>query len=170
MDFVYIVIFLAFCRVANSTIYRSIIWSPENPVFKETKLRCVLPRSMQYFLCPSLSLIVTDREQQPKKENLYENIWLVDQHSYKTCKVGNTSKLLKKCSTPLTLSRFDILFLDMHPLSGGLEFKFGKSYYIIATSNGTQKSLENKEGGHCRSHSMKMQFYVCKDDQGILDY
>ncbi|KAK3728577.1 hypothetical protein QZH41_011653, partial [Actinostola sp. cb2023] len=101
----------------------------------------------------------------PIKEHLYENLWFVDRQAYDSCQVNKAGRLLKRCDTPLIHSQYDIMFLEMNPISGELEFELGKDYYVIATSNGTQSSLSNRAGGHCKTNDMKLRFHVCADNK-----
>lgn len=40
-------------------------------------------------------------------------------------------------------------------------------YLYIATSDGSIESLNSTEGGHCKTHHMKLHIYICRDN-GIV--
>ncbi|XP_031550797.1 ephrin-B2-like [Actinia tenebrosa] len=157
-----------FCTEIRGVVYKSIVWSPENPIFKANKLKCVSLKSRLNIICPILSLIVSDTDSPPAKENLYENLWLVDQAAYDSCNItkqDNNNKQLLVCNTPLQMKHYTIAFVEMSPTVQGHEFEPGKDYYLIGTSDGTPSSLINTEGGHCKTKKMKMHFHVCNDSK-----
>ncbi|XP_031562702.1 uncharacterized protein LOC116298402 isoform X2 [Actinia tenebrosa] len=41
------------------------------------------------------------------------------------------------------------------------EFHKGKTYYFIDTSSGTENTVNNRNGGRCKTHNMRMKIYVC---------
>lgn len=45
-------------------------------------------------------------------------------------------------------------------------FEFFIWFATLATSTGSQDSLDNTKNGHCRTDNMKMQIYICNGTQG----
>lgn len=45
-------------------------------------------------------------------------------------------------------------------------FEFFIWFASLATSTGSQDSLDNKKNGHCLTNNMKMQIYICNGTQG----
>ena len=79
--------------------------------------------------------MLTEQERSQSKENMYENILLVDKQGYETCTYNDSNKFhrrLKKCDSPLTLDYYDIVFTVYSPEPNGLTFKTGKEYYLIS--------------------------------------
>lgn len=94
----------------------------------------VLPFSKISVVCPTPVTITTEMKYNPQKEHLYENIWVVDKKSYDKCKVnlhrpGN--RLLLRCDSPTSLKYYTFVFQMYSATLNGLEFKPGKTYYII---------------------------------------
>ncbi|KAK3751860.1 hypothetical protein QZH41_009670, partial [Actinostola sp. cb2023] len=115
-------------------------------------------------VCPSPALVPDKILNTIPKEQLYENLWIVDKPSYDACAVDiskNTNRLVKKCDDPLNINYYTIVFQQFSATANGLEFTPGKEYYFIATSDGTKISLTRTSGGHCTSKVMKMVVYVC---------
>lgn len=68
------------------------------------------------------------------KEELYENLWMVDKPANDACTVDTSKvghKLLLKCSRPLQLQYLRIVFSRFSAEVNGLVFLPGKDYYFI---------------------------------------
>ena len=95
----------------------------------------VLPMSKIKIVCPNPAMIPIPVEGSTPKEELYENLWMVDKQAYDACVVDPAryaNKLLMKCNTPLQLRYFTIVFQRFSAVGpDGLEFEPGKDYYII---------------------------------------
>ena len=37
---------------------------------------------------------------------------------------------------------------------------------VVATGDGTSKTLKDKSGGHCKDYYMKLHIYVCNPEKG----
>ena len=37
---------------------------------------------------------------------------------------------------------------------------------LSATSDGTESSVDQTAGGHCKTHNMKLKFHICMDSAG----
>lgn len=55
---------------------------------------------------------------------------------------------------------FTITFRSFTPQPGGLEFKPGQDYYFVSTSSGSPRGVNQKFGGRCATHNMKVVFKV----------
>lgn len=100
------------------------------------------------------------------KEELYENLWMVDKPAYDACTVDTSKvghKLLLRCSRPLQLQYLSIAFRRFSAEVNGLVFLPGKDYYFIATSTGRERSLDKTSGGRCLTHNMRIKIHVCND-------
>ncbi|XP_055499611.1 ephrin-B1 isoform X2 [Leucoraja erinacea] len=96
----------------------------------------------------------------PKTNNqgLYEyyKLYLVTRDQSETCRTIINPHLLVTCSKPDKEIKFTIKFQEYSPNYRGLEFKKGQDYFIISTSNGSYEGLENRNGGVCKTRSMKI--------------
>uniref|UniRef100_A0A915HWA8 Ephrin RBD domain-containing protein n=1 Tax=Romanomermis culicivorax TaxID=13658 RepID=A0A915HWA8_ROMCU len=90
-------------------------------------------------------------------------IYRVDEIGYKSCTVNQPSKsLIGICSNPARNSRIPVVFRDFTPLPNLMEYRPGKSYYFISTSNGTRNGLYNLDGGLCSKKNMRLKVHVRK--------
>ena len=86
-------------------------------------------------------------------------IYSVTKEEFQACRVINPRpKIVAICNRPQTFMYFTITFRSFTPTPGGLEFRPGKDYYFISTSN--SKDIHRRVGGWCSSHNMKMVFRV----------
>ena len=94
--------------------------------------KAVLPNSKVNLLCPNTVTIESDNvEDVTPKEKMYENLWIVDKESFKTCNItNNKSKLLYSCKHPLELKHHRLVFQPFSA-SDSPTFAAGKYYYFI---------------------------------------
>ncbi|KAG8199321.1 hypothetical protein JTE90_011787 [Oedothorax gibbosus] len=91
-------------------------------------------------------------------------IYNVSKEEYDSCRITNpASRIIALCDKPHQLMYFTITFRSFTPQPGGLEFRPGQDYYFISTSGvGSDTGiLEQKIGGRCATHNMKVIFKVC---------
>ena len=89
-------------------------------------------------------------------------IYSVDKNEFDSCRVTNPRpRIVAICNRPQTFMYFTITFRSFTPTPGGLEFRPGKDYYFISTSN--SKDIHRRVGGWCSSHNMKMIFRVAEN-------
>lgn len=69
------------------------------------------------------------------------------------------------CSQPVREKKFTVKFQEVSPSPFGLEFKPNQDYFFISTSEGDLENLDQKAGGVCASHSMKMRIAVHRGDE-----
>ena len=90
-------------------------------------------------------------------------IYSVEKEEFDNCRVTSPRpRIVAICNRPQTFMYFTITFRSFTPTPGGLEFRPGKEYYFISTSNG--KDIHRRVGGWCSSHNMKMIFKVAEND------
>ena len=90
-------------------------------------------------------------------------IYSVDKDEFDSCRVTNPRpRIVAICNRPQTFMYFTITFRSFTPTPGGLEFRPGKDYYFISTSN--SKDIHRRVGGWCSSHNMRMIFRVAEND------
>jgi len=162
--------------------HKSVQWTWQNPKFQFPKEQiqdgkafyklAVLPNSRLPIVCPNPSTYLNDMENPISNNQRYENVWYVDKESFQACKVGSPKEneinfVWLSCDNPSVL-RFDVLVFQSFSAHSKLSFPPGTVHYFIATSNGSQSSLNSKSGGHCNDVvngiSMRMIIYVCYHD------
>ncbi|XP_015762181.1 PREDICTED: uncharacterized protein LOC107341287 [Acropora digitifera] len=99
-----------------------------------------------------------------------ENIWLLqNKTAFDECDVSQVQVTQKTdffvCDDPTRLVFLSLLFLEHAAGMNDRTFVGGSTYYLIATSHGTQSSVNDLSGGHCNHTSknvhMKIEVYVC---------
>jgi len=97
-------------------------------------------------------------------------IYSVEKDEFDNCRVTSPRpKIVAICNQPQTFMYFTITFRSFTPTPGGLEFRPGKEYYFISTSN--NKDIHRRVGGWCSSHNMKMIFKVAEntDSETVME-
>ena len=87
-----------------------------------------------YLVCPNDATVMTAVQHSTPKDELYENLWMVDKRSYDSCAVNTSIKsnrLLIKCDEPLKLKYFPLVFQQYSGTEWGLEFTPDQDYYFI---------------------------------------
>ncbi|KAK3726893.1 hypothetical protein QZH41_016692, partial [Actinostola sp. cb2023] len=129
----------------------------------------VMMMSKMNIICPNVATNFVNLDNPVQKEHLFENFWFVDKESFESCKVNRTitdNQILLKCDEPVKLKYRELTLKPLSPVKGDPEFQYGKEYYFIATSNGSENSLENEAYGRCKTHNMKFKIYICTDQNG----
>uniref|UniRef100_G3T4G0 Ephrin-B1 n=1 Tax=Loxodonta africana TaxID=9785 RepID=G3T4G0_LOXAF len=93
----------------------------------------------------------------------YYKLYMVRPEQAAACSTVLDPNVLVTCNKPQQEIRFTIKFQEFSPNYMGLEFKKYHDYYITSTSNGSLEGLENREGGVCRTRTMKI---IMKVGQG----
>ncbi|CAH3119313.1 unnamed protein product [Porites lobata] len=160
-------IFLAFTALVQNFVNNpSILWDSKNPIFQTNYSTAVLPMSKIKIVCPNPAMIPAPVMGNIPREEMYENLWMVNKQAYDNCTINSShqNRLLMKCDTPLHLRYFTIVFQRFSAVGpSGLEFEPGKEYYFIATSSGREFSLGQTSSGRCSTHNMRLIIYVCRD-------
>merc|ERR1711936_1006991 len=90
-------------------------------------------------------------------------IYSVEKEEFDNCRVTSPRpRIVAICNRPQTFMYFTITFRSFTPTPGGLEFRPGKEYYFVSTSN--NKDIHRRVGGWCSSHNMRMVFKVAEND------
>lgn len=85
-------------------------------------------------ICPNPAMIPAPVMGNIPREEMYENLWMVNRQAYDNCTINssNQNRLLMKCDTPLHLRYFTIVFQRFSAVGpSGLEFEPGKEFYFI---------------------------------------
>ncbi|XP_044174994.1 ephrin-B3-like isoform X2 [Acropora millepora] len=175
----YILLGLLVCLsfLSGSDIYPSIHWIPQNPLFETDGNICgpgprylkVQLNSKISFICPNLATVLQKSTTAIQTSEMYENLWFLENKTaFDACDTSLDPKArrLLTCSSPTTLVFSTMIFLQFTAEKDGLVFQGGRTYYLIATSDGTQSHLNDRSGGHCNDTennvNMKIEVYVCK--------
>ncbi|XP_067052747.1 uncharacterized protein [Acropora muricata] len=175
----YILLGLLVCLsfLSGSDIYPSIHWIPQNPLFETDGNICgpgprylkVQLNSKISFICPNLATVLQKSTTAIQTSEMYENLWFLENKTaFDACDTSLDPKArrLLTCSSPTTLVFSTMIFLQFTAEKDGLVFEGGRTYYLIATSDGTQSHLNDRSGGHCNDTennvNMKIEVYVCK--------
>ncbi|KAJ7393832.1 Ephrin-B2a [Desmophyllum pertusum] len=161
----FIILLICVLDLGRSVLYPSIQWTPHNPIFAANRTQCVLPMSKLIFVCPNTATIVTRLNDTSGLDPHYENLWLVSRRNYERCEVNKSSdRKLIPCDMPFTLKYYTAIF-KRYSASNDPVFKPGQDYYFIATSDGSQSSINSISGGHCKAYNMKLKFHVCTSNE-----
>ena len=98
----------------------------------------VLPASKVTFICPNIVIVPVMRSESYRRDQLFENLWIVDKESFNGCRVNTSrsdNKPLIKCEDPLKLKYNTVVFQRFTAAVGGLEYHPGTSYYFIGEFN-----------------------------------
>lgn len=158
---------ILFFQVLECSVYPSIHWSPQNPLFdKNDSVMYVLPMSRVHVVCPNPTTVMKRVKGSASKDKLYQNLWIVSRESYERCNTDYTqgSRLLLRCNSPLELKYYTIVFHKYSAVSSQVYFP-GREYYFIATSDGTRGSVYRRSGGNCQHAKMKLRISVCLNNK-----
>ncbi|PAV89863.1 hypothetical protein WR25_03017 [Diploscapter pachys] len=89
----------------------------------------------------------------------YSHLYMVSEAEYSHCYLASPH-LIGTCDNSSQQVSISIVFREFTPTPGGIEFKPGKAYFVTTTSNGTKEGIDNRSGGLCASHQMKLKFDV----------
>nr|XP_023407168.1 ephrin-B1 [Loxodonta africana] len=98
----------------------------------------------------------------------YYKLYMVRPEQAAACSTVLDPNVLVTCNKPQQEIRFTIKFQEFSPNYMGLEFKKYHDYYITSTSNGSLEGLENREGGVCRTRTMKIIMKVGQDPNAVM--
>ncbi|KAK6055545.1 Ephrin [Cooperia oncophora] len=87
-------------------------------------------------------------------------IYRVSEHDYDTCALSSSARELGRCISPNRRDKVKVSFRLLSPNPSALDYRPGQTYYFISTSTGSQFGLDNKYGGLCASHQLKMVIHV----------
>ncbi|XP_006868568.1 PREDICTED: ephrin-B1 [Chrysochloris asiatica] len=153
---------LAVCRLATPLAknLEPVSWSSLNPKFLSGKGLVMYPK-----IGDKLDIICPRAEAGRPYE--YYKLYLVRPEQAAACSTVLDPNVLVTCNRPEQEIRFTIKFQEFSPNYMGLEFKKHHDYYITSTSNGSLEGLENREGGVCRTRTMKIVMKVGQDPNAV---
>ena len=155
------IVFLSFmARSATAIKTHFVFWNSSNPVFRLDNTDHIIDVNegnlpWEY---DQLNLVC------PQNSVEQHVIYSVSREEYDGCRVTSPRpKIVAICNKPEQFQYVTITFRNFSPTPGGMEFKPGKSYYLISTS--TTRDLHRRVGGYCSTHNMKMVFKVADNTE-----
>jgi len=146
---------LSLAKSASAIKTHFVFWNSSNPIFRLDNTDHIIDVNegnlpWEY---DQLNLVC------PQDSGEQHVIYSVSREEYDGCRVTSPRpKIVAICNKPEQFQYVTITFRNFSPTPGGMEFKPGKSYYLISTS--TTRDLHRRVGGYCSTHNMKMVFKV----------
>ena len=161
-DFVSIlaIALLSLAKSASAIKTHFVFWNSSNPIFRLDNTDHIIDVNegnlpWEY---DQLNLVC------PQDSGEQHVIYSVSREEYDGCRVTSPRpKIVAICNKPEQFQYVTITFRNFSPTPGGMEFKPGKSYYLISTS--TTRDLHRRVGGYCSTHNMKMVFKVADNSE-----
>ncbi|KAJ1362583.1 hypothetical protein KIN20_022184 [Parelaphostrongylus tenuis] len=97
-------------------------------------------------------------------------IYRVSKHDYHNCILSSSARELGRCISPMRRDKVKVSFRLMSPNPSALDYRPGQTYYFITTSTGTVSGLNNRYGGLCASHNLKMVIHVTEKNGDTSDH
>ncbi|XP_038630399.1 ephrin-B1 isoform X2 [Scyliorhinus canicula] len=144
-------VIFALCRSALplAKSLDTVAWHSQNMKFQAGKGLVLYPD-----IGDKLDIICPKMNNQDQYE--YYKLYLVTEAQAEACSTVLNPHLLVACNKPDKEIKFTIKFQEFSPNYMGLEFTRNQDYFIISTSNGSYEGLENRNGGVCKTRSMKI--------------
>lgn len=115
-------------------------------------------------------------------------VFQVSEKGYENCESEDT-KPIGMCQSPFSKAITTIVFREYSPLPNGIDYRPGQTYYFIckcfpwhlskslpntacllATSDGTEAGLHNKNGGLCAKANMRLKVKIApRDEEGAAE-
>lgn len=161
-------------QYGSSLVLPTFSWDPRNKYFSdkicggEYAHIIVEQSSKMNFVCPSQLIVSSVRQQYTSPTNMYENMYIVTKDEFDRCEVDKlttNTKYLLTCNKPRYKDLLKYKSITFSPWAIGanaVSFHVNKTYYFIATSNGTISGLENRKGGRCHTHNMRLAITICE--------
>ncbi|XP_048338718.1 ephrin-B1 [Sphaerodactylus townsendi] len=156
-----VLVLLGLCRVAPAKNLEPVAWSAASHKFLPGRGLVIYPE-----IGDKLDIICPKAE--PSRPYEYYKLYLVKRDQADSCSTVMDPNVLVTCNKPELDIRFTIKFQEFSPNYMGLEFKKHQDYFITSTSNGSLEGLENREGGVCRTQSMKIVMKVGQDPNAVM--
>jgi hypothetical protein len=165
-------VLLGFVR---SDILPSIHWDYDSKRFDKAKcplneMRVKSGDSLN-LICPTPHLIDDQVSSDTSTEQLMDmKIYMsTSEDDYNNCNSTN-AMLIHTCRSPEASEKkiIDYKTLWFHQMKSSKDdpdYKEGGYYYYYTTSDGEVKNLEQRVGGKCATHNLKMKVYFCKSDE-----
>uniref|UniRef100_A0A5S6R0P9 Ephrin RBD domain-containing protein n=1 Tax=Trichuris muris TaxID=70415 RepID=A0A5S6R0P9_TRIMR len=135
----------------------SIYWNSSNPLFARNSAS----RKFTVYMPEKFDLVCPYYERGTVHEQMEVSLlYLVDRVGYESCSINGNAQLAGMCTAPYKKQIITVVFRRFTPNPGGLEFHPGRRYYLVSTSDGPLKGLQNRNGGLCLARNMRLEFDV----------
>jgi len=133
----------------------NLYWNSTNPLFAQEEVVLGVNEDNHPWQYDQVNLICPSAPNSTEKHIVYS----VTREEWEDCEVRQTKpRIIAICDQPKNFMYFTITFRSFSPSPQQMEFKPGRSYYLISTA--TQADLYSLSGGWCRSHNMRLVFRV----------
>ncbi|XP_057298425.1 uncharacterized protein LOC130629291 [Hydractinia symbiolongicarpus] len=158
----------------HAYMHPNILWDPRNPIFNTTKCGDNARKFSAYIddsvtvLCGNSEILNTFTDKQINPANFHYNMFVTTDIETYNNRNGQKAKKIHTCQVKqavmknmayTTLDTFLLLSKfkgDINEWTNMIE----KTYYFFTTSDGTKKSLSNKEGVNA-TKDMRFELYIC---------
>jgi len=141
--------------LTEATIPTNLYWNSTNPLFDQEEVVLGVNEDNHPWQYDQVNLICPSGPNSTEKHIVYS----VTREEWEDCEVRQTKpRIIAICDQPKNFMYFTITFRSFSPSPQQMEFKPGRSYYLISTA--TQSDLYSLSGGWCRSHNMRLVFRV----------
>lgn len=148
----------------GSRIVEPVFWRVDNEMFSTTEnySRHVQLQDKMDIFCPQFESVSFDDDSRTfSKSHHYQTIFMVDEYSFHSCRIGQNAKKLMSCEKPNRVKKYTMKFQEVNPNPYGLEFSADGEYFFISTSNGNDiGSIGQVANGVCAEHGMKLRIKV----------
>jgi len=139
----------------EATIPSNLYWNSTNPLFDQEEVVLGVNENNHPWQYDQVNLICPSGPNSTEEHIVYS----VTREEFEACEVRQTKpRIIAICDQPKNFMYFTITFRSFSPSPQQMEFKPGRSYYLISTA--TQADLYSLTGGWCRSHNMRLVFRV----------
>jgi len=148
---------LLHCLVAltEATIPTNLYWNSTNPLFDQEEVVLGVNENNHPWQYDQVNLICPSGPNSTEEHIVYS----VTREEWEDCEVRQSKpRIIAICDQPKNFMYFTITFRSFSPSPQQMEFKPGRSYYLISTA--TEADLYSLAGGWCRSHNMRLVFRV----------
>jgi len=139
----------------EANIPTNLYWNSTNPLFNQEELVLEVNENNHPWQYDQVNLICPSGPNSTEEHIVYS----VTREEWEDCEVRQAKpRIIAICDQPKNFMYFTITFRSFSPSPQQMEFKPGRSYYLISTA--TQADLYSLTGGWCQSHNMRLVFRV----------
>jgi len=144
----------------EAIIPTNLYWNSTNPIFDQEEVVLEVNENNHPWQYDQVNLICPSSPNSTEEHIVYS----VTREEWEDCEVRQAKpRIIAICNQPKNFMYFTITFRSFSPSPQQMEFKPGRSYYLISTA--TQADLYSLTGGWCQSHNMRLVFRVA--DTGV---
>jgi len=146
----------------KATIPTNLYWNSTNLLFHQEEVVLEVNEDNHPWQYDQVNLICPSGPNSTEEHIVYS----VTREEWDECEVRQAKpRIIAICDQPKNFMYFTITFRSFSPSPQQMEFKPGRSYYLISTA--TKDDLYSLTGGWCRSHNMRVVFRVADTEVGL---